>query len=105
MIRLAVIGLGGRLAGMLMNIVAVDPEVRIVAISDPGVEQVKQRLAQSGMPGSGGVRFYDTPDQLLEQADAYDGVCIGTRCHLHTPFAVKVAATGLPLFLEKPVAI
>ena len=29
---------------------------------------------------------------------------IGTRCSLHTPMAVKVAARGLPLFLEKPVA-
>jgi len=32
-------------------------------------------------------------------------VLIGTRCDLHAPLAVKVAPTGLPVFLEKPVAI
>ena len=30
---------------------------------------------------------------------------VGTRCYLHTEMACKVAARGLPLFLEKPVAI
>ena len=30
---------------------------------------------------------------------------IGTRCHLPTEMACKVAPTNLPLFLEKPVAI
>src|SRR5688572_19005893 len=105
MIRLAVIGLGARVAGMLMNMRSVDPDVRIVAVADPGGEPVRQRLAQSGMPESVGVQFFDSPDALLEHADQYDGVCIGTRCHLHTPYAMKVAPTGLPLFLEKPVAI
>jgi predicted dehydrogenase len=30
---------------------------------------------------------------------------IGSSCNYHTPLAVKVAETGLPLFLEKPVSI
>ncbi len=105
MARLAVIGLGGRLTGMLGQMRLVDPEVRIVAVADPAVQAVQGRLAMAGMPPSDGVKFYDSPDQLLEYADQYDGVCIGTRCHLHTPYAIKVAPTGLPLFLEKPVAI
>ena len=43
---------------------------------------------------------------MLEDPADYDGVVpIGTRCHLHTRMAIKVASVGLPLFLEKPVAI
>jgi predicted dehydrogenase len=33
-----------------------------------------------------------------------DAMLIGTRCTLHTPYAVKVLERNLPLFLEKPVA-
>jgi predicted dehydrogenase len=42
---------------------------------------------------------------MLEDPADYDGVIIGTRCHLHTEMAIRVASVGLPLFLEKPVAI
>src|SRR6185437_9818573 len=47
---------------------------------------------------------YADADQMLDSAEL-DGVMIGTRCNLHTPYAVKVLERGLPLFLEKPVCI
>ncbi|HWV23303.1 MAG TPA: Gfo/Idh/MocA family oxidoreductase, partial [Thermomicrobiales bacterium] len=48
--------------------------------------------------------FYPDVDALLDQAGV-DGVLIGTQCVYHTPYAIKVLERGLPLFLEKPVAI
>ena len=36
---------------------------------------------------------------------APDALAIGTRCNLHSTYAVKAAAFDLPLVLEKPVAI
>ena len=99
MTRLAVIGLGHRAAGMVSAMQAVDPGVRVGAVADPDEEGARRRL------GPDDARVYHSADAMLEDAADYDGVIIGTRCHLHTEMAIKVAAAGLPLFLEKPVSI
>lgn len=104
MLRLAVIGLGNRAAGIVEVMREVEPDVRLVAVADPDRRKVEQRLEKMGIDAAG-VRDYSTADELLEQADDYDGVLIGTRCHRHTEMACKVACTGLPLYLEKPVSI
>jgi predicted dehydrogenase len=97
--RLAVIGLGHRAAGMVYSMQAVDPGVKIGAVADPDEEGVRRRL------GHDDARVYPSADAMLGDAADFDGVIIGTRCHLHTEMAIKVASVGLPLFLEKPVAI
>ncbi|CAN5776822.1 Gfo/Idh/MocA family oxidoreductase [soil metagenome] len=104
MTRLAVIGLGHRATAMIASMQAVDPGVSILAVADPDTESARRRLAMVG-PGHAGARVYPSADAMLEDPADYDGVVIGTRCHLHTPMAIKVASVGLPLFLEKPVAI
>ncbi|HUT18215.1 MAG TPA: Gfo/Idh/MocA family oxidoreductase, partial [Anaerolineae bacterium] len=49
--------------------------------------------------------YRDAGEMLAAEASCLDGVMIGTRCRLHTEMACKVAPYGLPIFLEKPVAI
>jgi predicted dehydrogenase len=100
--RLAVIGLGHRAAAMIASMQTVDPGVSVRAVADPDIESARQRLA---MVGNAEARMYPSADAMLEDPADYDGVVIGTRCHLHTRMAIKVASVGLPLFLEKPVAI
>jgi predicted dehydrogenase len=100
--RLAVIGLGHRAAAMIASMQTVDPKVSVRAVADPDTESARQRLA---MVGDARARVYPSADVMLEDPADYDGVVIGTRCHLHTRMAIKVASAGLPLFLEKPVAI
>jgi predicted dehydrogenase len=100
--RLAVIGLGHRAAAMIASMQAADPGVSVRAVADPDTEGAGRRLA---MVGNAGARLYPSADAMLEDPADYDGIVIGTRCHLHTRMAIKVAAAGLPLFLEKPVAI
>jgi predicted dehydrogenase len=102
MTRLAVIGLGHRAAAMIASMQTVDPGVSIRAVADPDTESARQRLT---MVGNARARVYPSADAMLEDQADYDGVVIGTRCHLHTRMAIKVASVGLPLFLEKPVAI
>ncbi|MFI6390892.1 Gfo/Idh/MocA family protein [Nonomuraea sp. NPDC050547] len=92
MTRLGVIGYGRRIKAVLSAVGRVDPGARVVAIADPA----------AGAPE--GADRYDDAATMLDSADL-DGVLIGTRCDLHTPMALRVLATGLPLFLEKPVAI
>ncbi len=104
MLRLAVIGLGRRALGLVKTILEYEPSVALAGIADTQPQQVRDTLAKAKIDHSD-VRFYADADALLAHADAFDGVLIGTRCVAHAPLAIKVAATGLALFLEKPVAI
>ena len=101
MIRLGLIGVGQRLAHMVACFKASDPSLRVVGIVDPDREGALARLPESERAHA---RFYDTLDALLREARP-DAIAIGTRCNLHAPLAATVATTGLPLFLEKPVAV
>ncbi len=109
MIKLAAIGLGGRATSVLRILYNVDNNVRLVAVADPDTDGVRKRLSQrfpdEKAEAVKNLTFYDSADKLLDNANQYDGIIIGTRCNLHTPMAVKVAKTDLPLYLEKPVAI
>jgi predicted dehydrogenase len=89
---------------MIASMQAVEPGVSVRAVADPDTESARRRLAMVG-PGHAETRVYPSADAMLEEPADYDGVVIGTRCHLHTRMALKVASVGLPLFLEKPVAI
>jgi predicted dehydrogenase len=99
-----VIGLGHRATVMIGSIQAVDPGVTVTAVADPDTESARRRPAMVG-PTDAGTRVYPSADAMLADPADYGGVVIGTRCHLHTRMAIEVAAAGLPLFLEKPVAI
>lgn len=101
MLRIGIIGYGGRIAHMARSLKPFGIPYAVTAVADPRGEAVKANddgfLAQA--------RLYPSAGDLLGDAAQLDGVMIGTRCNLHTEMACKVAATGLPLFLEKPVAI
>ena len=101
MIRLGVVGLGGRMRGVIKCLREVDPELRVVGVVDPDEKNVRERLADCDKKDVG---FYKTLDEMVQKADL-DGLAIGTRCNLHTPFAVEAAKYDIPLYLEKPVAI
>lgn len=102
MLRVGMIGYGKRVSHMAKALAMWEIPYRITAIADPRTAEIEaandEFLADA--------RFYTTADALLAaEADQLDGIMIGTRCMLHTEMACKVAPTGLPLFLEKPVAI
>src|SRR3954463_10026393 len=104
MSRLGVIGSGSRAAGVVGTMRAIDPEVSVVAVADPDETRARERLTRAKVPHEG-ARFAASAEALLERAEGLDGIVIGTRCDLHTEMAVKAAQAGLPVFLEKPVAI
>ncbi|MGH2561308.1 MAG: Gfo/Idh/MocA family protein [Thermomicrobiales bacterium] len=100
MIRLGVIGYGRRIRHVLATIERFNAGTRLVAAVDPQAEELRAACPDALADAT----FYDDVDRMLDEA-ALDGVLIGTRCALHTPYAIKVLDRGLPLFLEKPVAI
>lgn len=101
MIRLAVIGYGGRSAGMVKCFQEADPEISVTAVIDPDEKAVRTRLPEKDRAAA---RFFPDVRSLFRQS-CPDAVLIGTRCNLHTPYAVQVARYPVALFLEKPVAI
>ncbi len=101
MIRLGIIGLGRRLAPMVENFRSeAAGNLAVVGIVDPDVPGATARLNECDR---GSVRFFRTLKELMHEAKP-DALAIGTRCDLHTPYAIQALAYGLPLFLEKPVA-
>ena len=100
MMRLGVIGYGRRMRSVLAAIGRVDSSARVAAFVDPRAEVLRATWSDELASAT----VYEDADSMLRGADL-DGVLIGTRCSLHTPYACEVLASGLPLFLEKPVAI
>ncbi len=98
MLRFGVIGYGGRIRGIISGLRCFDVDFAIGAITDPRGEEYK--AADESLKDT---VIYQDADEMLDR-ERLDGVLIGTRCSLHAPMAVKVAARQLPLFLEKPVA-
>ena len=102
MIRLGVIGYGGRMHGVIDTCLrGVEPDVRVVGIVDPDEAGVRARLAACDRQD---MVFYDSVDEMVRGCKP-DALAIGTRCNLHAPYAIQAARYDLPLYLEKPVAI
>lgn len=100
--KLGVIGFGTRLTHMVNNCMReFEPALTVVGVIDPDEDKVRSGLPEEERKN---VRFFNSVSELVEAVKP-DALAIGTRCDLHTPYAIDAAATGLPLFLEKPVAI
>jgi predicted dehydrogenase len=99
MSRLGVIGYGRRMRHILNVIDRFNAGTEVVAVLDPSEGELRAAYPDA----LAGVTFYGDVDRMLDEQHL-DGVLIGTRCTLHTPYAVKVLERNLPLFLEKPVA-
>ncbi len=100
--RIGVVGLGGRASGMVNHVFRqAEPNLRVVGVVDPDEAGARARLAECDR---GDAVFYDSLDEMVRKA-RLDCLFVGTRCNLHTPYAIQSARYDVPLFLEKPVAI
>jgi len=90
---------------MLRLMADAEPGVRVEAIVDPAQQAAKRRIAESDIPVASPAAAFEDVDAFIDRAPSVDGIILGTRCLLHTPIAVKLAPLGIPLFIEKPVAI
>lgn len=96
--RVAVIG-AGFMGSMHAQIFANEPRAELVAVVDQNMERAGALAAQLGK----GVRAYATHQELLD-AEKLDLVSICTPDHLHLEPALAIAAKGVNLFVEKPIA-
>jgi len=97
-LKIGVIGYGARIRGVIGEVQKLSPDCQVAAVVDVNPEK-RQKIEQENAE----VRTFETVEDMLN-GTKLDGIMIGTRCSQHTPMALKVLPTGLPLFLEKPVA-
>ena len=101
MVRVGVVGNGGRVSSFIKAVLReIEPDVRVVGIVDPDEEGARSRLDDCDKKD---VVFYENLDELVRKGKL-DALMVGTRCNLHTPYAIEAAKYDIPLFLEKPVA-
>ena len=102
MIRLGVIGYGGRIQGVIGLMNRLNAGTEVVAITDVRNDDIKQQMKDAGKDPDK-VAFYTDPDEMLDK-EKLDAVMVGTRCSLHSKMAIKVLERNLPMYLEKPIA-
>ena len=95
--RVAVIG-AGFMGSMHASIFSKEPRAKLVAIVDQNMELARKIAAPLG-----DVKVYTTHTELIA-AEQLDLVSICTPDHLHLQPALDIAAKGINLFVEKPIA-
>lgn len=98
--KIGFIGYGLRAETMMKAFRTLQADICVAAVADPRREEIAREMA--GDPYFASTVYYDDAEEMLRRQEL-DGVFIGTRCSLHTPYACRVLELGLPLFLEKPV--
>ena len=96
--RIAVIGLGQRIASVLAAMKEVGWDLRLDGYVDPNPIGASILQFAGILPG----RAFETPQQLLA-AGPYDLVMIGSTNHLHLEHLTAALAAGYPVFAEKPI--
>ena len=101
-IRVGIIGCGNRITDVWRTSAPWRDEMTLCAVADPDRAYAEDRLRTKGLWHED-IHFWPDAESMLENEEL-DAVMIGTRCSLHTKYAVMVMEKGLPLFLEKPVS-
>jgi predicted dehydrogenase len=96
--RIAVIGLGQRIAHVLAAMQEVGWDLRVDGYVDEAPVGMPILQAAGILPG----RPFATPEALLA-AGPYDLVMIGSPNHLHLTHLTAAFAAGYPIFAEKPI--
>src|SRR4051812_40571943 len=96
--RIAVIGLGQRIAHVLAAMAEVGWRLDLAAYVDPAPVG-EPILAAAGIPMG---RAFETPETLLA-AGPYDLIMLGAPNHLHFEHLNLALDAGLPVFAEKPI--
>ena len=100
-IRLGVIGLNGRGAGLMGDFRKL-PGVRIAALCDVDSAVLGRRMAEAEKAGDKPRAFTDAR-QLLD-GEFVDAVAIATPNHWHTLLGVWACQRGIDAYVEKPVS-
>lgn len=109
-IRIGMVGCGGRCAGAAVDAMTADPAVRLVAMTDPFIERVKAKRESLKKVKPEQVQVDD--DHCFSGLDGYkkviesvDYVLIACAAKFHSMYAKASVEAGKHTFVEKPHAI
>lgn len=109
-IRVGVIGCGGRGEAAAMNAMNAGPDIHIVALGDILLDRVQEKRAalklkypdQADIPGANCFAGFDAYKHVIEASDV---VIIANAAKFHPFHAASAISAGRHVFLEKPHAI
>ncbi len=99
MTRLGFVGVGHLGQALLQAAAALGPDLQPVAIADPWPGSL---AAAAGLVSD--LQCYESYEAMLDRA-ALDAVVISTPTYLHLPQATAALERGLPVLLQKPIAL
>ncbi|WP_331272940.1 Gfo/Idh/MocA family oxidoreductase [Motilibacter deserti] len=100
--NLRVVVLGYGLAGSTFHAPVIEsvPGLRVAAVVTSNPERAEQ--ARGDIPG---VRVLASADEVWAQPEAYDAVVVATPNRSHAPLAAAAIEAGLPVVVDKPLAV
>ena len=112
-LRIGLVGCGGRGTGAAADALQADPNVRLVAMADLFEDRLKSSLASLQKEEEIGRKVAVTPERQFVGFDAYkeliasglDLVLLATPPHFRPMHLKAAVAAGLHVFAEKPVAV
>lgn len=105
MIKIGIVGCGLQAATIASYLGVYNDEYEVVAVADLNEANAKSRLAEKNAKVAADCKFYKDADAFIAAKPQVDGIIIGTFCTSHTETACKLEKLGVPLYIEKPVAI
>jgi predicted dehydrogenase len=96
--RIAVIGLGQRIAAVLSALKTAGASVEVAGYADPAPVGL-ERLSREGITAG---ENYQSAEQLLTSGP-HDLVMIGSPTHMHAEHLMLALYGGAPVFAEKPI--
>ena len=100
--NLRVVVLGYGLAGSTFHAPVIEsvPGLRVAAVVTSNPERAEQ--ARADIPG---VRVLGSADEVWPDAGSYDAVVVATPNRSHAPLATAAIEAGLPVVVDKPLAV
>ncbi len=105
MLEIGIVGCGLQAATIAGYLGIYGDTYEICAIMDINFDFAKERLNEKKVNLNSKCRLYDNIEEFISNEKTLNGIIIGTPCHFHTDIACKLESLGVPLYLEKPVAI
>ena len=97
-VRIAVVGVGG-FGAQHADAFASQPGAHLVAVADKDTDRAAQVATRCGAD-----RWFDDAEALLD-AGGFDALVVATSGGSHVAVATSALSAGLPVLLEKPVAL
>ena len=104
-IQIGIVGCGLQAATIAGYLNVYGDEYEVVAIMDIAPDSARARIAEKKVNLSSLCRFYESLEDFIEKENNLDGIIIGTTCRYHTDISCQLEPLGVPIYLEKPVAI